>query len=245
MDASLKCNNPVTPARIGIAVQRYDSSIAVEPPYLTAVVSAGGHPVLLPLADTLAQARSYAAALDGLVVPGGPAVTDGLIGELPEDLDPPQPRRTASDRLYLQAFLEAGKPILGICYGMQLLNAVLGGTIYADVQRQLEGARAHSPKRGAEQHPIEIAPESHLARLLGRTTWTVNTRHLQALATIGRGLRVSARAPDGVIEAIESPDGRLLGVQFHPERMGTEGFPLFRHLVSLAEKFAAGNTERF
>jgi len=128
---------------------------------------------------------------------------------------------------------------------MQLLNAVLGGTLYADVQRQCKGAQAHSPRRGAEQHPIEIAQDSWLARLLKRTTWTVNTRHLQALATVGRGLRVSAWAPDGVIEAIESPDGRLLGVQFHPERMGTEGFPLFRHLVSLAEKFAAGNTERF
>ncbi len=236
---------PLAMVRIGLTTGFDGERQQVDLAYVAALEAAGALPVLLPLTQSAEIARHFAGLLDGLVVPGGPAVTDGLIGELPEDLDPPQPRRTASDRLYLQAFLEAGKPILGICYGMQLLNAVLGGTIYADVQRQLEGARAHSPKRGAEQHPIEIAPESHLARLLGRTTWTVNTRHLQALATIGRGLRVSARAPDGVIEAIESPDGRLLGVQFHPERMGSEGLPLFRHLVSLAGKFASGNAERF
>ncbi len=231
--------------RIGLTTGFDGERQQVDLAYVAALEAAGALPVLLPLTQSAEIARHFARLLDGLVIPGGPAVTDGLIGELPEDLEPPQPRRTASDRLYLQAFLDAGKPILGICYGMQLLNAVLGGTLYADVQRQLEGVQAHSPRRGAEQHLIEIAPDSWLARLLDRTSCTVNTRHLQAVATVGRGLRVSARAPDGVIEAIESPDGRLIGVQFHPERMGSEGLLLFRHLVRQAEKFSSGCTESF
>lgn len=207
--------------------------------YVQALEKAGALPVLLPIIRSQAPARLFARQLDGLVVPGGPAVTNGLIGTLPDDLDPPQPLRTESDRYYLEAFLEAGKPILGICYGMQLLNAVLGGTLYADVQRQRRDVLPHSPKRGGQQHALAITPDTHLARLVGQLTWQVNTRHLQAVATVGQGLRISARAPDGVIEAIESPDGRLVGVQFHPERMGSEGLILFRHLVSQAEKFAA------
>lgn len=224
--------------RIGLTTAFDGQRQQLELAYLEAVEAAGALPVLLPLTRSPATAQYFAQQLDGLIVPGGPAVTEGLIGDLPCDLDPPQPLRTQSDWYYLQAFLEQGKPILGICYGMQLLNAVLGGTLYADVQRQLEGVGPHSPKRGGTDHPIDIDPSSHLARLLNKTSWVVNTRHLQAVATLGEGLRISARAPDGVIEAIESSDGRLMGVQFHPECMGSEGHLLFRQFIAQAEKIS-------
>jgi putative glutamine amidotransferase len=82
---------------------------------------------------------------------------------------------------------------------------------------------------------VHISPDTHLRRIVGRADVTVNTRHLQALATVGEGFRVAARAPDGVIEAIENTDGTEIGVQFHPERMGQAMRPLFHHLVRLTE----------
>lgn len=178
----------------------------------------------------------FVSLLDGLVITGGPAITDGLIGDLPEDLEETDPLRVQSDKAVLAAFLDARKPILGICYGMQLLNATAGGSIYADVQAGMSGSLSHSEKRGADMHGVRLEKGTHLHRLLQKDVISVNTRHIQAVANIGSAFRVAAKAPDGVVEAIESEDGTVLGVQFHPERMGEEMLPLFRHLVDNAQK---------
>ena len=200
--------------------------------YVRSVELAGGVPVpLVPSADA-DETRGRLELLDGLVITGGPAITEGLVGELPGDLADTDPLRATSDRVIARAFLESSRPILGICYGMQLLNALDGGTILADVQRQREGALAHSPKRSGVEHTIEIVSATRLREVLGVSTRHVNSRHIQAVATLGRSYRASAFAPDGVIEAIESEDGRVLGVQFHPERMTT---PLFEDLVARAK----------
>jgi putative glutamine amidotransferase len=172
--------------------------------------------------------------IDGLVVPGGPAVTEGLTGPLPDDLDPLDGLRSDSDRRWIERCWETSRPILGICYGMQRLNALAGGTIYGDVEAEHDGADTHSQKRGGTTHDVTLADNSRLRRWLGTNTLTVNTRHLQALATLGEGFSVAATAPDGVIEAIEHKNGRLFGVQFHPERMGAVTRPLFRTLVEKA-----------
>ena len=126
--------------------------------------------------------------------------------------------------------------MLGICYGMQLLNARAGGTIYADVERQKAGARCHSEKRGAGDHLVEIEEHTTLRQLLNIDRLAVNTRHIQALATVAPAFRVAATSPDGIVEAIENEDGTVLGVQFHPERMGEAARPLFRHLVETARQ---------
>jgi putative glutamine amidotransferase len=224
--------------RIGITTSLTDGEQRLDRRYVQAVEQAGGLPLLVPMLDTDEAAAAFAALLDGLVVTGGPAVTDGLLGPLPADLAATDPVRLASDRRLLGRFLEARRPTLGICYGMQLASALRGGTIYGDVQAERAGTAVHSQHRGGTEHAVRVAPGTHLRRLLGTAELTVNTRHLQAVAEPGAGLRVAAVAPDGVIEALETEDGRFLGVQFHPERMGAAA-ALFQHLVETARKEAA------
>ncbi len=199
--------------------------------YARAVETAGGIPIILPLVEREETARAIAALLDGLIITGGPGITRGLIGELPEDLPAVDGRRDRSDELIFQAMLD--RPFLGICYGMQFANAMAGGTIYGDAQVQA-AADVHSAERGAADHEIQIAPESRLRSILRKERLSTNSRHIQAIAAVGAGLRVAARSADGVIEAIESADGRVVAVQFHPERMLEQALPLFEDLVRRA-----------
>lgn len=225
---------PVVYPLIGITTSFNDGEQRLALPYVRAVEAAGGLPWIVPMVEGDGPMTALAGQLDGLIVTGGPAITEGLVGTLPDDIDETAPERRTADRGLLRRFLAAGKPILGICYGMQLLNALAGGTIYADVEQQQTGASTHSQKRGATTHALRCVPGTHLARLLGDEVDSINTRHLQALASVAPPYRVAAVAPDGVVEGIEHPDGHILGVQFHPERMGAAMQPLFTHLIAQA-----------
>ena len=222
--------------RIGITTSlnrtdRGDLEQRLDLRYVEAVERAGGLPVLVPVLHTSEAADAFAALLDGLVVTGGPAVEAGMIGERPADLDATEPLRLAADERLLRAFLDARRPTLGICYGMQLASALRGGSIWADVEQQVDDASVHSRGRGGTTHPVDVVEGSHLHRILGADRISVNTRHVQALAELGEGLRVSAVAPDGVVEAIESEDGTFVGVQFHPEATDPALDVLFADLV--------------
>lgn len=219
------------PPRIGITTSLSKGEQTLELTYVRAVERAGGLPFILPVLQDDAMVRSLVFMIDGLVVTGGPAVTDGLIGVIPDDLPYGDPLRRENDKTVLSECLAKGKPVLGICYGMQMLNAVAGGSVYADVQRQVENALPHSESRGAQPHIVNFEKNSKLHRILGKLEITVNTSHIQAIAQPGEGLRVTAHAPDGVIEAVENDDGTAIGVQFHPERMPGLMGPLFDYFV--------------
>lgn len=223
---------------IGITTSFNEGEQRLNHDYVTAVERAGGLPLIVPMLESREAVESFVNLLQGLVITGGPAISDGLIGELPDDISATDEVRVRSDKAVLEAFLENKKPVLGICYGMQLLNAAAGGTIYADVERQRSGALVHSDKRGGDVHSIRLQESSHLYRILHASEVEVNTRHVQAVETVAPSYRVAATADDGVVEAIESADGTVLGVQFHPEKMGQRMLPLFTNLVERAKRFA-------
>ncbi len=218
--------------RIGITTSLEDGRQTLDRRYVQAVEAAGGLPLILPILESSETARALASLLDGLIISGGPGISRGLVGALPADLPAVDARRDRSDELIFRAM--ASRPFLGICYGMQFANAMAGGAIYGDVERE-QKARVHSAERGAGEHEIIIDPQSCLAAILGMERLSTNSHHIQAVAKLGVGMRVAARTEDGVIEAIESADGRVIATQFHPERMLERALPLFEDLIRRAK----------
>lgn len=204
--------------------------------YVLAVERAGGCPVVLPMTEETSSLTPLLNVLDGLIITGGPGIVDGLIGDLPPDLPPVQTIRHQNDLYVFEQAQKKQIPILGICYGIQFINARFGGTLYADVQNQ-QSTKPHSPKRTDAPvfHPISIQDQTHLSTILNTPNCETNSYHVQAIEKVGQGLRINARSSDQVIEGIETEDGRIIGVQFHPEKMpNTILDNIFKNLIQKA-----------
>jgi putative glutamine amidotransferase len=188
--------------------------------YFAAVAEAGGLPVALPHLPALAE--TYLDGLDGLVVTGGAFDIDpALFGAAERHATVTlKQARTDFELAVLRAALARDLPILGICGGQQLLNVVLGGTLIQHIPDAVPDALAHEQPNPRDQpgHTVAIAPHSRLAAIAGKPQMAVNSAHHQAADAVGPGIVISARAPDGIIEAIEDPGRKFcIGVQWHPE----------------------------
>jgi len=210
--------------RIGItpSLGQLDGRRRVHVPaaYVEAVAGAGGVPIVLAPADE-AAAGDALAAVQGLLLTGGNDLDPGLWGESPHEktviIDP---QRQAWDQRLIAVAEERRLPILGICLGCQELAVSRGGRLIQHVPEENGGAVDHGGGgRPRAMHAVEVSAGSLLASFVGAGVLNVNSTHHQAIREPGRGLRVVARSPDGVIEGVEDPvpDRFFLGVQWHPE----------------------------
>ena len=166
--------------------------------------------------DDPEKAVQDALACDGLLLPGGGDMDPAFYGQerIPACGEPNLLRDAAEPKL-LRAFLAADKPVLGICRGIQVMNVVLGGTLYQDIK-----PFEHVPHNDhwAKVHTVTVRRGTLLSRLLGQDTVLVNSQHHQAASRVAPGLEIAALSEDGFIEALEKPDAKFcLGVQWHPE----------------------------
>jgi anthranilate synthase component 2/putative glutamine amidotransferase len=199
--------------------------------YTASVTRAGGLPVPIPPLDGSTELLDL---LDGLVFTGGSDLNPAMYGQEPhpESVGFHDERDRAELALIREA-LQRDMPVLGICRGMQLLNVALGG----DLHQHLGSATHKGPPGRYTFHEVTVDPGTRLADVLGAGTRTHSCHH-QAPDRLGTGLRQSARAEDGTVEAVELPSARFtVGVLWHPEEDEVRGAPLFRELVTQARTF--------
>lgn len=178
---------------------------------------------------------------DGLILCGGGDLDSSLFGQESQGSEPPDPARDQAELALFRAFFQAGKPILGICRGMQLINVALGGSLIQDLP-----SHVRTFHRGTGEdlvHPIRTLEGSVLHQLYG-PLFSVNSFHHQAVDRLGEGLRATAWSEGGVVEALDCPGQPILAVQFHPERMAfskrrldtVDGAPILSHFLTLCQQ---------
>jgi putative glutamine amidotransferase len=209
--------------------------------YIEALRRAGAMPVLIPPQPE--NAADLTETLDGIVLAGGDDCDPAVYGEERHPtVEPMDPRRQANDLSLARIARDRGIPTLGICLGVQMMNIVAGGKVIQDIDSEIDtGIRHASVPENRARHDVTIEEGTRLASILGARTHNVNSSHHQAIRTAGEGLRVTAHAPDGIIEGVEDPRHPFyVGVQWHPEDMPGEesASTIFRAFVDAASEYA-------
>lgn len=214
------------------------------PGYLRGVEEAGGIPVILPPRADRAALSGLLDRLDGLLFTGGQDVDPALYGQEPsERCGSLCPERDRLESALLPLALERDLPVLGICRGLQLFNAVLGGTLWQDLPTERPGEIAHrmEPPYDRVGHWVTLTSDTPLARLLGTERLGVNSHHHQAIRALAPVLREMARSEDGLVEAVYAPDKRFFwALQWHPE-MSLEVSPASPRIFSAFVAACASN----
>lgn len=236
---------------IGITGNFSDGNLMLAPGYYTSILQAGAIPFVIPPFDDAETLVNLLEEIDGILLTGGADINPLFLNEEPiKELHNINPYRDRQELLLTRLAANRQIPILGICRGIQVMNAAMGGTLYQDIDTQQEGRRIkHSQDmdRAFASHTIQITPDSLLARIMRTEKLPVNSFHHQAVKEAAPGFQVSALAPDGVIEAIESTEYKsMLGVQWHPEcfilNQDKCMMPLFGWLIKEARSFRQAKT---
>ena len=231
-----------------IGISTYHSIIrdsGVHNTYVNAVIRAGGLPVLIPMTTDAAVLNQLISRLDGMILTGGDDVDPAYYNEAAiAQLGAVDPPRDEYDLTIIKLAADKRLPILGICRGAQLINVAFGGTLYQDLPTQYPSSIVHSQKEENDigTHLISIEKGSLLNRILPDSTYCVNSFHHQAIKEVAPGFKVTAYAPDHVVEGIETSARRnIIAVQFHPECliMGKDSTTLclFQNLVDRAIRY--------
>ena len=191
------------------------------PGYAQGLEDAGAAPVILPLTQDLESLHRFADTFDGFLFPGGHDVNPSLYGQTPsEQCGVICPERDNMEKEFFPMALATGKPMLGICRGVQLFNVMLGGDLYQDIPTECPSDVQHHETAPYDKvaHTVTIEPGTPLFQAVGVTEMNVNSYHHQGIKNLGKGLKVAAKAPDGLVESLYLPDHKFaLAVQWHPE----------------------------
>jgi putative glutamine amidotransferase len=196
--------------------------------YVLTLTNSGAIPWLIPLVDDDTLRGAYD-ALDAVFLPGGADIDPVSYGSAPHALCDKTDRERDRVELALARWaMDDGKPVLGVCRGMQLINLAAGGSLFQDIAEQLPGSIKHDyfPFSGQNftrdylAHEVTVSEGTRLAGVFGAGALRVNSMHHQGVRDIGSGLVISATAPDGLVEGLESGNGQyVVGVQWHPEAL--------------------------
>ena len=194
------------------------------PGYAQGLEEAGAAPVILPLTVSETVLKQFADIFDGFLFTGGPDLDPKWYSQVKADYcgEICEARDQMEEYLFREAVLNQNKPALGICRGIQLFNAFLGGSLYQDIPTELPNAVSHrqGPPFNIPGHTVRLFPKTPLGKLIGKERLDVNTDHHQGINRIAEGLETMAVTDDGLVEAVYMPDHPYVwGVQWHPESL--------------------------